>query len=292
MAGETLQIDISQLDLAAEAWRDDLVVIDNHAVYALAGNANNSNLQQRIVDVKQGGRGKEQPLGWTRPFDERVLSTIDVDKIEHRGMQKLLRNPDELTSIVGGLAFILAVADKAIKKSQNIPNSIMPEKQGTVQIYSPEGIATTTALVNAAIAMGVETVMTSANRTGEPESITADGARHFIESTEYGYRRPSLMVVCKSDDMKNKQPRGSYPIVSATAETFIITRPGCFAPEITASLFDGYPIVLSDSPKHPKHPENVLRLIDLPPDVRTLKGSEFRLGLLAYLGWSSNNSIS
>lgn len=291
MPGEIIQVDCAQTKQVAEAWKDDLVVLDNYAVYALAGNANNDNLQQRIMDVK-GGRSAVQPVAWTRPFDERVLATIDIDKIEHPAMQDLLREPDELTARLGGMAFLLAVADQDIRLANNIPKSVMPEKEGTVMIWSPEGITTTAALIKAATDLGVEPTMTSANKHEEHESVTATGAHSFIKSTQYGLRRPSVMVISKPDELKDKPPLGSFPIVAATPEGFVITRSGCFAPEITALLFDDYPIILSAAAKAPNYPEHVFRMVDLPPDVQAMRGAELRLGLLAYLGWSDDMATS
>lgn len=261
---------------------NDLVVYDNFAVYALAGNANNENLQEQIRRAKGDARGTKQPVGWTRPFDERTLDTFDMSEITDPYMPDLLRDPDELTALIGGLTFLRGNADMLAKDKYAVPDSIIPLDQKTVQIYSPVGIRMTQALIKSAIDKGVEPVMTSANVSGQPETIHQSTAQAFADQSP----DPLMIVVNKNDDQKPDRPRGSYPVITIETNGFNIVRPGCFDPEILrAALFD-YPIRLDSNPQPSKYPENILRLSDLPADVQKLKGREFRLGMLAFLGWS------
>lgn len=292
---ETSELFNQQVNQAAAAWTEDLLVLDNGTVFALAGNANNPDLQKRIVDVKGGNRKVVQPVGWTTFFDERVLSTIDVDAIKLSSLQELVRNPDELTARLGALTFLRATADLNAKKELGIHASIIPEagENGNppeVQIYSPDGMTITTAITRAAITQGAETVMTSANRSDEPESVTTTTALAFIDGTLPENGPPKVLVNSCKDEDRPSRPRGSYPVlkIAQGGEEFINIRPGCFEPTILEAALHGFPVRMAPNPQKVKYPDSILRMQDLPTDVQSLKGPEFRLGLLAHLGWSNS----
>jgi hypothetical protein len=284
----------AEIEQAARAWHDDLVVIDNHTVFALAGNANDLGLQDRIVEVKGDQRGSKQPVGWTRFFDERMLDTIDVDVIENCRMQELLRKPERLTTYLGGLSFIRAQADKKAKERHGVPDSIIPPVLNgdvtTVQMYSPAGVATTSAITRRALELGVETVMTSANRSGVPESVTETSAAAFINEGSPDVRPVRTLVVCRDPSVDAERPRGSYPVIVAKRDHFSIKRFGCFTPEILMRVLHEYPVRIPQDAEKTKFPDNVLRMQDLPADVQHLKGPEFRLGMLSALGWSQERN--
>lgn len=272
------------IDQAAEAMTDGLLVYDNFAVYALAGNANDHGLQEHICRVKGDARGTKQPVGWTRAFDEQTLSTFDISGVDDPYMRQLLRDPDELTALIGGLSFLRGSADMKAKERYGIPDSIIPVNIDVpqVQIYSPEGTATTDMLVQASLKKGAEPVMTSANISGLPETIYDTTATEFAAQAP----EPLTVVVNKSDGDKPDRPRGSYPVIEVLPDRFNIVRPGCFDPEILRTALHDYPIQLDPNPQPSKYPGNILKPSDLPTDLQYLKGTEFRLGLLAFLGWS------
>lgn len=283
-------------DCTAAAVDDDVALIDNQATFALTGNANNERLQQRIVELKGDLRSAFQPLGWTRPFNERMLATVDVDRLELADMRTILRNPDALTAHLGGLAFIRAVADLSAKERLDIPDCIIPPKASdrpfpTVQMYSTEGITMTSIVINRALKRGAETVMTSANRSTERESISATDAIDFAtRPIKYGQRPIEAVIINHLDDQKPDRPLGSYPVINVEKDHLSIIRHGCFAPDIIKRIFHRFPVSTSPDILLPNYPGNVLRLKDLPRDVQTLHGPELRLGILAHLGWSAESA--
>jgi tRNA A37 threonylcarbamoyladenosine synthetase subunit TsaC/SUA5/YrdC len=269
------------VERAAAEMDEGLLVYDNFAVYALAGNANNEDLQERIRIAKGEARGVKQPVGWTHPFDERTLGTIDLSRLDDSALRNLLRSPEELTARIGALTFIRAHADMKAKEVEGIPDSIIPPGGGTVQIYSPVGTTRTERLITQAIMSGFEPVMTSANVSGEPEIIFESTAAAFAAQSP----EPLVVAVNKSDEDKPERPRGSYPVISVLPDRLRIVRSGCFDPQILQTALSGYPVELASDCQVPKYPDNVLQFSDLPTDVQYLKGSEFRLGVLEFLGW-------
>lgn len=273
--------------------RGELVAWDNGTVYALIGNANDPGLQDRIVQAKGNERGAKQPVGWTVPFSH-ALDLIDIDQVEDRSMQELLQSPSELTSYLGGVAFIRAAADMRRKEERNIPESIVPSGvlNPTIQIYSPNGNDATSKLVRSAMLMGVEPVMTSANISGKPEIVTAHDAKEFAQAANI------TAYVNKEDSDKASRPRGSYPVIGVESSRFVILRSGCFEPEIIKRLLRGYPIVESKNMVGSKYPENVLHMRDLEflaseigefNELPKLYNAEMRAGLLAVLGWHTDS---
>lgn len=275
----------TQLDAAAEAYSSGLLVIDNYTVFALGGNANDPNLQDNICQAKGEKRGAKQPVGWTVPFDERVLSTIDVSAVENSPIRRLLRDPEELTRRIGGLTFIRAAASMSEKKARQIPDSVIPADQQTVQIYSPDGNDNTATLIRRAIDLGAEPVMTSANVSGEPEATDEAGGHRFALREQ----PPLPMVVYTSEEDKFDRPRGSYPVISVLPDRLRIVRPGCFDVALLRSLLVGYEVDVAtgDELQMPKYPNNVLRQKDLPSHMHELEGAELRAGVLSYLGLSA-----
>lgn len=273
----------SQIDQATEQMRCGLLVYDNFTVYALAGNANNENLQEDIRHIKGEARGIKQPVGWTRPFDERTLAAIDISAIEDRRLQGLLRDPHELTARIGALSFIRAGADLEWKEKESIPDCIIPPDGATVQLYSPVGAKPTERLISAAIKKGIEPVMTSANVSGQPEITTGTDAIDFAAQSS----SPLVVAINRSDEDKSDRPLGSYPVICVEEDRLKIVRPGCFAPEILQAALNDFPVELAADFQTPNYPANVLGFSDLPTDLQDMKGTEFRLGLLAHLGWSA-----
>lgn len=285
--------------LITSAWRDDLLVLDNHATYALAGNANNPDVQKRVAEVKTGSSGARlarQPLGWTRFFEEHVLEAIDVNRLESPQLQNLARNPDELTARVGALTFVRAAANMIAKKEYEIPDTIIPPEPvgdapfACVQLYSPEGIASTSRLTRQALAEGVEPVMSSVNHTNEPEAVNSAMARSFMERTPGGVAGPQVIAHYYPEDTSaaSRNPHGSYPIIEFEEDTLIITRDGCFSTDILQAVLDGYPITVAPDIKRSNYPDGQLRLEDLPVDLQKERGASLRLGILAYIGWSND----
>lgn len=270
------------LERATDQICNELLVYDNFTVYALAGNAHNEQIQELIQQIKGEARGLKQPVGWTRPFDERTLSAIDISGCEDHALQELLRNPAELTARIGALTFLRAGADMRAKEAEGIADCIIPPEGRTVQIYSPAGAAPTERLIGHAIKKGVEPIMTSANVSGRPEIV------HDEEAVEFASDESRLLTVLinKNDAEKLPSPLGSYPVISVGVDRLHIVRPGCFDPQILQTALSEYTVELTEDHQAPNYPDNILGFSDLPADVQTLQGAEFRLGLLNYLGWT------
>lgn len=278
--------------LAAGAWNTDLLVLDNYSVNALAGNANNPDLQARIVEVKGEGRLQDQVVGWTRPFTERMLESIDIDAISDRKMQALLRDPTLLGRLVGGSTFIRAKADLAAKERLAIPDCIIPPNGPTVQIYSPEGITTTEEITRMAIDLGVEPVMTSANTSKEPESITMEAGLEFMRNTPEAHAPPKFGLFFNDENSRPFKPGGSYPIIFAEADRFVGVRLGCFGPDILEAQLDGFRFDIADNASQPKYADRVLHLSDFSADVRSLRGPELTEAMYTVLGWKVTASAA
>lgn len=286
--------------IIAKAWHDDLLVLDNHATYALAGNAKNIDIQKRIAEVKTGNSGARlarQPLGWTRFFEEQVLEAIDVDRLGSKRLQELARDPEELTARVGAVSFVRAAANMIAKKEFDIPDSIIPPEPmanspySCVQLYSPEGASSTARITRQALAMGVEPVMSSVNHTNEPEAVNSAMAKLFMEKTPRGIVPPQAIVHGKYEDAEAmRSPHGSYPILEFKEDTLLITRDGCFSTEILEAIFDGYPIAVAPNIKQSNYPEGQLQMVDLPIELQKERGVALRLGILAHIGWSSDKT--
>lgn len=301
-----------QVARMVDVMQDDILVVQNRTVFAAAVNAANPNVQRRIVEVKDGPglydleinknenastrRGLNQLIGWTRPFDQRMVETISKDAINNPLMRELLSDGDELTRYIGGWTFLKAIADRAAKNRYNIPHALIaPKPKGdeldlpTVQMYSTEGIDETDLLIRAAIARGIEPAMTSANVSNTPEATTAQGALEFANATHKHYKNPPLVAVHTADGDIPFAPRGSYPILFAASEGFIVDREGCFDTPLISRLMYPYNVVSAAKEKPNNYPSHQLRLEDLPADWREVRpGPEFRSWLLTeVLKWSS-----
>jgi|GEM_PF-5339347 len=282
----------AEVQAAAMTITTGLAVYHNGPVFAVPGNANNPDLQASIQRAKnpptdtssedlQGDqlypakeRGAAQPVGWTVPFDDRVLSTIDLTAIEDDKIRDLLQDPDRLTALIGGLCFLRAPADMAKKKELGIPDSIIPETSGaSVQIYSPIGLPITTDIIVAAQQMGAEPVMTSANITGMPEAVSLEEAEAFALYTG--------LPLIYSDQVHHRptRPQGSFPIFEVRSDHFAIVRPGHLSMAMLRSLLDGYDVRLANPYKERAHP-NMLYFGGLPANHQNLRGPELRLAVL------------
>jgi hypothetical protein len=277
------------LGTIVRAVESDLAVIDNHAVNALMGNANNPNLGERIAQLKGEDRGTLQPVGWTPLFDDRVLSTVDKDYIANNKLKKVFSDPELLTALGASIAFFRTRASLQAKHEHAIPDCIIPKgKISTVQIYSPAGTTTTEHITRAAMERGIEPIMTSANRSREPETVSRSGAINFIEECgEQEDNPPALAVFINGNKTRMTQPRGSYPVIVVERDRLVILRPGCFESAIIEAIFDDYPISPAPNQLKNNHPDSILRMEHLPPEIQKLKGKELRIGLLTILGWQA-----
>lgn len=267
---------------AAQAQVEGPVLSWNYATWALCGNANDPDLQEKIRLIKGEARGSRQPVGWTTFFTERVLSTIDLRSVTDRKIRRLMGDQNKLTERLGGLAFIRAIADMDVKEREGIPDSIIPPMQATVQIYSVKGLPVTENITRAVQALGGEPVMTSANQSGHAEAISLDQAKEFSEQSRLAVpifdSRPSAKVL--------RKPRGSYPVIELRADRFKIIRPGWLNQALMGQLLHGYNVEfasdreLARSGQAPNHPHHVLCPEDLSDPQRKLRGADLRQVLL------------
>jgi hypothetical protein len=272
------------IQIAAAAACADLIVYDNFTVFALVGDANNPNLQERIRSVKGDRRNPTQPVGWTVPFAHGI-EAIDSSLVLDKDLRRFIEDPNYLTARLGGLAFLRAGADQAIKEKRDIPDCIIPNELGSmVQIYSPEGNSRTSMLVSEIQKRGGEPIMTSANLSRHVEIINYDEAISFAQARSDDL----LLMVNKTDSEKPLKPHGSYPVLEVDTDAIIPTRPGWMGVDIIKNLLYGLPVEesLDSFLQKPNHPEHVLTTADLPRDMQGLKGPELRLGILSVMGVS------
>jgi hypothetical protein len=291
----SLVIPTGRMDLVAQLICGGLVAYDNGPVYAIVGNAGNSNLQEQIRLAK--GEDRHGPVGATMPFDEPLIEgifrTSHLTDAKDIALRDFLEDPDALTRRLGGLAFIRTPADP--DKRATLPDGMFPESTAdkdasdeadvTIQVYSPVGNAVTDSLLRRVLMKGGVPVMTSLNPHGTPEIITEAGARQFSAA------RGLHLAINGSEATKPLRGRASYPIVdirlneAERRQEIGVPRTGFMDIDILVALLDGLPIADIDRAKLslPKYPDNVLRRQDLPEPAQTAKGEELRKYLLQAL---------
>lgn len=270
------------VEATVQAIRSDVAIVENGPVYALVGDAHKPDLQQRVKEIK-GERGANQPLGWTVPFAH-AADAIEVSAVKHDKLRDFIADPDALTRLLGGLVFLRAPASLYAKAERRIPDSIIPDRpDATVQIWSPTGNYAASRLIRAAMAHGIEPVMTSVNRSRSPEITSEHEARCF--AARYIGER-ALIQVTRSDDEKPLRPRGSYPVVNLEAESLQIVRPGCFSVPFLQQLLAELPTQIAPGKnfQSPKHPEQVFDVAHLPRQAQRLEGEDLRLFTLEHIG--------
>lgn len=276
-----LELAMAFEQLAKEAC-ERLVVFDNHQVFALVGNANNPQLQADIHIAKGDARGTSQPVGWTVPFEHSV-DLIDKDKIADPDLQKLVDEPDTLTSLGAGLFFVRAIADRRRKIARGISDAIIPPGLGSlVQLYSPEGVRNTQDMIDQMLRFDAEPVMTSANFSKQNEIVHPDEARDFAEQQA----DPLQIFIDSSGNIRPVKPKGSYTIVEIDDHNIVVSRQGWLGADVIANLFSEYSVIPAPDSyfRTSNYPEHVLTMADLPPEVQELKNEELRLGILAVTG--------
>lgn len=269
------------LEAGADVAAEGLVVMRNRAVYAVLGSGH-PEVQDQISTAKGERRGTKQPVGWTVPFTDFSQGAFSLEGIEDPRLKDLIRNPDELTSRLGAIAFVRGAADMGYAAINKLPESIVPSDTKTVQVWSPDGNTAAAYIIGKVLSKGLQPIMTSANVSGEPEAVTLSQALAFA-----GNSSPPLPVIdAPFNDDELTPPFGSYPVVVLKAGAIEIVRPGCFSPEILKALLYGYKVTLAPAERlqQPKYPDGVLQFSHLPESDRSLCGPELRLGLLAHMG--------
>ena len=277
-----------KISAIAQAACGGLVVFDNVVVHAMLGSAHNP-VQEQISQAKGEARGTKQPVGCTMPFDVPLLEQVfDARHINDAKLQALHMDPSEQTRRLGGITFLRGPLSD---DNDHIPDcmiSLAPEGSPTarvLQVYSPEGNVWTERLLRKMIEMGGQPVMTSANKSGEPEIFDRDKAMAFANEHDLPY------ATFAHGRKQQARPQGSYPIGQAqynqsTREwEFVWVRTGCFDPELLMRLVNDMPARIDEHRKmpDPKYPDNILRLRDVSKGrlrLHTAKGSELRTRIL------------
>ncbi|MDL2341746.1 MAG: hypothetical protein QFB87_01550 [Patescibacteria group bacterium] len=263
---------IAQAAAAIMAGR--LIMWENGPVMALAGDANNPDMPQAVSKIK-GDRSPNQPLGWITPFGA-AIEAFDLSVVTDKRLLAFLENPDEMTRRLGALSFLRSTANMNYKTQNDISDALIPktvpgQPASTVQLYSPTTNNRCSRLVRYAAAHGVRMAMTSANYHGEKEIVTYEAAKLFAK--EAG----DLMFLPQyKPELKPLRPRGSYPVISVLPDRLKLIRFGFVEPQLLADVLHDLPIDISPGlpSQEPKHPEHVLRKIDLSPADRQLKGTD------------------
>jgi hypothetical protein len=262
---------------AASRLVDEMVVFGNGPVYAVIGNGAHENLQTQIKALK-GDRGTRQPVGLSLQF-EQFLPYVDDSEVKDDSIRSLLKDPAELTSRIGGLSFVRAQA--TMEAQDALPPCTISEDGTTIQNYSPIGNPRTTRFLDSALRKGVDfPVITSANKSGEPEIVGTEAAIEFAQQASLPFV-PNTYVSEGRD-----KPKGSYPIIEVGAAELIIIRNGFLGEGIMDALLAGYPTTRADNVRQTNYPEGVLSFDNLPPEARRLIGFELRRLILPYLGSS------
>jgi tRNA A37 threonylcarbamoyladenosine synthetase subunit TsaC/SUA5/YrdC len=268
---------------------DGLVVLDNGPVFGILSNARWEDLAGEVQRIKGEARDVSRPLGVTAPFDAPELADVyDTTHIEDPPVRKLLEDIDDLTEHLGGMAFVRARANTHTIDRLDLPYSIIsrahPDPRGCqqrypeIQIYSPAGNALGSKIIKHMLDHNGLPVMTSANKTTEPEIIDAANAVDFAVQSKLPF------YVAKADADKPVRPRSSYPIFQITNEGMRVIRTGFLDESILKSLVPRQ-VRLAFESAAPKHDsKHILKKEDLPRDLQNVRGPELRLGLLEIMG--------
>lgn len=261
----------------------ELVIMENGPVFALAGNAHDPDILDKIRLLKTERRGRDQPVGLISEFNVTLsgyimaCEVINVEAIEEPKLRTLVSDPLLLTSRLGALAFLRAPADPILKDVLQLPDSIVPSQpKSAIQIFSPVGSERGETFAQAALDKGVLLTMTSANISGNSEIVTVGEARAFARTAPV-----ELQVLQQyADGEKPIRPRGSYPVLEVMPDHLCVIRPGFLEYDLIADIFSDYDIRLLQNYKRSNYPANILRRKDLPKGYRSLKQVDLRAAIL------------
>lgn len=233
-------------DIAAAGRRiaeGQVVAVDNDAVWALWGDAAADEFVDQVQAIKS--REPERRFGLTLPFSH-VASYADYDRI-HPGLHPLFTYPEDMTALLGGLAFLKLPADEAKLHGSSFSDVVVSyDRLGkpVLQNYDPTGKRNIELLVAEAIAAGANLpAATSMNASGEKEIVDHDRAAAFIGT--YGLK-------AYIDSRAARLGTGSYAILDITPCGFELVREGNISVDIIRRLLDGYPFVIAADCKKAK----------------------------------------
>ncbi|MBC7707763.1 hypothetical protein H7Y63_00890 [Polaromonas sp.] len=254
--------------------RGEIIMIENGPVFALAGDANNPQMQAMVGLIKKD-RSPTQPLGWITPFNN-ALQAFDLSDVKDRALKNFLVDPDAMTTTLGALAFIRAKANQRYKKQHGVPDALIPPQIDVteptmVQLFSPTTNDRCSRLVRYATAHGVRVSMTSANYHNRKEIVD------FNEAQEFAKQEGNMFFLPQYDaSSKPARPMGSYPVFKVLPDKLKLIRFGFLEPTLWNSILKDLPLDLSPglTKQEPNYPANVLRAQDLPEEDRTKTGRE------------------
>lgn len=277
----------SDLNAITNAWQRGLIVLDNHSVNALAGNAYDEYMQSDIAQIKGGSRSATQPLGWAHRFEGEALDAMATAKLPDDAKQ--LIESKQLGELLGGLCFVRSPANLQAKEDYKIPDSIIPKANGdavTVQIYDPSGVTSTAAIVEHAQQNGISTVMSSANKNSEPETINRKDGEAFLRHAQTLGITAVTGVFFDRAARATHAPKGSYPIIECNANGIELVRAGCIGLDILRRILHDYDVRLSAKCNSGNYPYDTLRVADLHSETASLTGKALREAILKDIGWN------
>jgi tRNA A37 threonylcarbamoyladenosine synthetase subunit TsaC/SUA5/YrdC len=247
----------------------EVVATDNGTVWALWGDAAHHKFVEGVHRIK--GRDPQSRFGLTLPFSI-VFQYADLSRINPE-LHFLFENPDKLTDLLGGCAFVrFPVSPAAAENSPLVDEVLSHDKYGLpiLQNYDPSGKANTELLVISALEQGARLpAASSMNTSGNPEITTVEGAVEFVRDHSLSHAYIDTGAV--------RLGTGSYFIVEADERGFTLRREGNISNDMVERLLVDLPFTISPDCK---------RAAGQPMDgLSEYRGSELRQAIIETRGW-------